>query len=234
MRGGVIAVLVGVTLYVAGNWTLHRSFLSVQHVDASGLHHESLDRVLLVTGLNLHPAMIDVNDEVVEHRIERLTWVATATVTKKWPSTVVVKVVERKPVAVVYDSHHHVERVDATGHRLDIVAVSRQLPLLEVVGRPIRSAWPFSEWSRAAALVAGELPAPLQAQVAAIRVSRAGTVSLRLTTPLTFILGSPTQLAAKFESVAAVIKASAVNNVILHAGDVIDVSVPGTLTVSGR
>ncbi len=222
------------TGYVGGNWTLHRSFFSVQHVQTRGLVHESVAQVLSVTGLNLHPALIDVSDAVIERRLERLTWVRSATVTKRWPSTIVLSVIERSPVAVVYNQRHQLVRVDITGHALDVISLSRNLPLLEVVGRAIRAPWPFRPWSAAAALVAGALPAPLQAQVAAVRVSRLGALSLRLTTPLTFILGAPTQLTAKFESVAAVIKASAVNNVALHAGDVIDVSVPGTLTVSGR
>jgi cell division protein FtsQ len=233
-RRTLVVALVGVTLYVAGNWTLHRSFLSVHHVQARGLHHESLGRILLITGLGQHPAMIDVNDEVIERRIERLTWVRSATVTKRWPSTIDISVRERVAVAVVYVAQHRVERLDATGHPLGTVTVSRNLPLLEIVGRPIRSPWTFAAWSRSAAVVAGALPRVLQAQVAAVRVTRSGSVSLRLTTPLTFILGTPTQLAAKFESVAAVIKASSVNNVTLRAGDVIDVSVPGTLTLSGR
>ncbi len=225
--------LIVATGYVAGDWTLHRSFLSVQHVELTGVVHESSNYVMAVSGLDHHPAMIDVSDVVIERRLERLTWIRYATVTKKWPSTIRIVVRERTPVAVVYDAHHRLERIDGTGHALDVVAQSTNLPLLEVVGRGVSKPWPFAPWSNPAAQVAGLLPAHLAAQVAAVRVTRQGQVSLRLTSPLTFLLGSATQLPAKFQSVASVIAASAANNVALRAGDVIDVSVPGTLTVSG-
>jgi cell division protein FtsQ len=221
------------TLISVGDWSLHRSYFSVRVVHINSLAHESRNYVMAVSGLNDHPAMIDVSDAVIVRRIERLRWVASASVTKKWPDSMTIHVVERVPVAVVYAAHHALERVDASDHYLDTVAVSRDLPLLEVVGRPIDAPWRFAPWSRAAAQVAGALPRELQNQVAAVRVTKHGVVSLRLTTPLTFVLGTPTQLTAKFESVASVIKASAVHSVALHAGDVIDVSVPGTLTVSG-
>jgi hypothetical protein len=49
-----------------------------------------------------------------------------------------------------------------------------------------------------------------------------------MTTPVSFILGVPTQLHAKFVAVASVIA-----HETLRPGDVVDVSVPGALAVTG-
>jgi protein involved in polysaccharide export with SLBB domain len=49
-----------------------------------------------------------------------------------------------------------------------------------------------------------------------------------MTTPVTFVLGPPTQLRAKFVAVASVIA-----HTTLGSGDVVNVTVPDELAVSG-
>ena len=61
-----------------------------------------------------------------------------------------------------------------------------------------------------------------------VTVNAGGVVALRMTTPVTFVLGPPTQLHAKFVSIASVIA-----HATLRPGDVVDVTVPGALTVTG-
>ena len=53
-------------------------------------------------------------------------------------------------------------------------------------------------------------------------------MSLALVVPVTVDLGGPTQLAAKYEDVAALLAGAP-----LTAGDVLDVSVPDAPTVTG-
>ena len=100
----VIAVLVTATLVVAGQWTLHRSYFRVQRVTVSGISQESRSVILARSGLNSHPAMIDVSASDVARSLERLPWVAVARVVLKWPHTVIITVVERRAVAVAADS----------------------------------------------------------------------------------------------------------------------------------
>ena len=225
--------VVAVSLYASGDWVLHRSYFTVHKVLVRGMHHESLSDVLRVSGLGLHPAMIDVNDGVVARRIDRLTWVAATLVTKQWPSTVRLVITERVPVAVARVAHGRLQLVDATDKPLAVVSVSRRFPLLELSGANASAPWRFAPFEQAAARVASDLPVAFRAQVAAISISHSGDVALHMTTPLTFVLGPASDLVAKFSAIAAVIHASAVNSVALRAGDVIDVTVPGTLTVSG-
>jgi hypothetical protein len=66
------------------------------------------------------------------------------------------------------------------------------------------------------------------AQVREIFVDAQGNVTLQLTTPLRFFLGPATNLNAKFVAVA-----SAIAHGTFAAGDVVDVTTPSELSVSG-
>jgi hypothetical protein len=100
------------------------------------------------------------------------------------------------------------------------------LPTLEYV-HPTNSAWPFEHAGRGAAYVASQLPRAFDTQVSIISDDAKGSVTLQMTTPVTFILGPPTDLHAKFVAVASVIAHST-----LVPGDVVDVTVPDELAVT--
>ena len=53
-------------------------------------------------------------------------------------------------------------------------------------------------------------------------------MTLHLATPVSFVLGPASDLGAKYEDVASVIA-----HTTLHVGDVVDVSVPQAMTVTG-
>ncbi len=222
----IISALVVATIVMGVRWVLHRPYFSVEHVTISGLVHEPYGAVLARSGLAGHPAMIDVNPGVVTRHVETFTWIRSATVQRRWPNTVAIVVHERTPVAVAHEGAR-LYLTDQFGHQLAPIARSTTFPLLVATGAPVTT-WPFDTWAQPAARVAGELPPAFASQVAVVHVDHTGNVSLTLTSPLTFQLGPATNLRAKFVSIAAVIAHGT-----LHAGDVVDVSVPGTLTVTG-
>jgi hypothetical protein len=76
--------------------------------------------------------------------------------------------------------------------------------------------------------VASELPVAFGAQVREIIVDAQGNVTLQLTTPLRFVLGPASNLNAKFVAVA-----SAIAHGSFVAGDVVDVTTPSELSVTG-
>jgi cell division protein FtsQ len=228
-----LAALVAATLIVAGQWVLHRSYFSVRDVSVRihsvGAPHESDTALIEAAGLASHPAMIDVQTSRIARRLEeRFPWVQRAVVLMRWPHSVSITVTERTAVAVARDDAGHLVLVDGTGRWLGRTGPTGQYPLLVAIGRH-GGAWPFSHWARPAAFVAARLPAAFAAQVAAVRVNRAGDLSLVMTTPVTFQLGDSSQLHQKFVAVASVIA----HPLLLHAGDRVDVSVPSTPTVSG-
>ena len=226
-RAVVLSVLSAALVALGSQWLLHQSFLRVQHVVVTGTHHESAASVRAASGLDGHPPMIDVRASALSARLGAFPWIRGVSVVKQWPSTVLLAVRERTPVAVAFTGTHSVHYVDAAGHDLGPAPFHVNLPTLEFSPRT-GSAWPFERAGHGAALVASRLPRAFAAQVSVISEDAQGVVTLKLTTPVRFILGPATDLEAKFVSVASVIAHSH-----LHAGDVVDVSVPGTLAVTG-
>lgn len=215
-------------LALGAQWTLHQSFLRVQHVTFVGLRHESSTAVLAASGLTSHPAMIDVNGATIEKNLSSFTWINSLTVTKHWPSTVVVTVRESVAVAVAFSATHALEYVDRAGRELGPAPRTVNLPTLEYL-HPTSTTWPFARAGRGAAYVASQLPRAFGFQVSVISENAQGVITLQMTTPVSFILGPATNLHAKFVAVASVIAHST-----LAPGDVVDVTVPDELAVTPR
>lgn len=215
------------TLAVLGTqWTLRQSYFRVQHVTVVGLHHESTTAFLDASGLMQHPLMMGLSEATIERRVSSFAWIHSVTLQKHWPSTVIVTVHENVAVAVAFNAKHVLDYVDAAGDPLGTAPLRENLPTLEYV-HPQSAGWPFARAARAAAYVASQLPAAFSSQVSVITDDAQGAVTLKMTTPLTFILGPATDLHAKFVAVASVIAHST-----LQPGDVVDVTVPDELAVT--
>ena len=224
----VLAVVSAVIILVSGvEWTLRSPLFRVRHVAFVGLRHESAGAVLAASGLASDPPIIDVSAASLDARLARFPWVQSVAVVKHWPNRVVVRVTERTAVAVAYAPGHVLVYVDATGHDLGVAPRTANLPTL-IYDHPRAATWPFLVAGRAAAYVASQLPPAFSSQVSTITVNAAGDVTLALTTPVRFVLGPATNLHAKWVSIASVIA-----HARLAPGDVVDVSVPGSLAVTG-
>lgn len=220
---GVFVTLVA----LGGQWALHRSPFLVEHVTVRGVRHESSVAVLRATGFESHPPMIAVNDGVVERRLSVFPWISSVSVSKHWPNTVVVTVHETTAVAVAFNATKVLQYVNAQGRDLGRAPITVNLPTLVYLD-PRNSAWPFAIAGRSAALVASQLPRAFASQVDQIIVDAHGAVTLKMTTPVRFVLGPATNLRAKFVAIASVIA-----HTTLRPGDVVDVTVPDELAVTG-
>jgi cell division protein FtsQ len=222
-----LVVLAAATLVAAGEWAARSPFFRVRHVTVTGLTHESTAAVLAATGLDADPPMIDVSAASLERSLAGFAWIGSVRVAKHWPNTLDVAVTERVAVAVAFDAARRLEYVDATGRDLGPAPTGANLPTLDYL-HPRPGSWPYQTSGRSAALVASRLPPAFSAQVSVITEDVRGTVALKLTTPVTFVLGPATDLRAKFVSIASVIA-----HETLSPGDVVNVSVPGSLAVTG-
>jgi cell division protein FtsQ len=222
----VAGALVLATLGAAGVWLVHQPFLRVNHVRVTGVRHESLAAVLAASGLASHPPMIDVNAAEIDRRLAGFAWIRDVRLTRRWPDTVVVQVREREAVAVAFDAAHQLQYVDANGRDLGSAPLHANLPTLRATGAS--GPWPFRRAGRGAAYVASRLPPAFTRQVSVISEGAGGAITLQMTTPVRFVLGPPTNLEAKFSAIASVIAHSR-----LSPGDIVDVSVPGALAVTG-
>ena len=227
VRFVAITALVIATLGAAGEWVLHQSYFRVQHITFVGVRHEPLALVIAASGLESHPTMLAVNSATLKSNLAQFAWIDSVHLVKHWPNTVVVTVHEGTAVAVAFNDKHVLQFVDQYGRDLGAAPLRANLPTLEYV-RPRNSLWPFARAGRSAAYVASQLPPAFASQVSVVTEDDHGVVTLKMTTPVTFIVGTPTQLHAKFVAIASVIAHST-----LRPGDVVDVTVPGELAVTG-
>ena len=220
-------VTLAIILVSGGEWVVRSSLFRVRYVSVVGARHETSAAVIAASGLSSHPPIIDVSAATLNQRLSRFAWIESVALTKHWPDRVVVTVTERTAVAVAFSATHHLVYVDSAGHDLGAAPMSANLPTL-IYQSPRARTWPFRRAGRAAAYVASQLPVAFSRQVSRISVNAAGSVSLTMTTPVTFVLGPASNLHAKFVSIASVIA-----HARLVSGDIVDVSVPGSLAVTG-
>jgi cell division protein FtsQ len=223
----LVTALVLATLAVAGEWILRQSYFRVQHITFVGVRHEPLALVIAASGLEAHPTMLDVSAATIKENLAQFAWIDSVRLTKHWPNTVVVTVHESSAVAVAFNDKHVLQYVDGAGRDLGAAPLHANLPTLEYL-HPRNALWPFAHAGRSAAYVASQLPPAFSAQVSVITEDDHGVVAFKMTTPVTFIVGPPTQLHAKFVAIASVIAHST-----LRPGDVVDATVPGELAVTG-
>ena len=226
-RFSILAGLTLTTVLLGGQWVLHLSIFRVQHVFLTGVHHESNQAVLRASGLEAHPTMAGISAHSIQVNLKKFTWITGVSVTKHWPNTLYVRVEESKPVAVAFTAQHVLHFVSPLGQDLGRAPLNANLPTLQYL-MPLNATWPYARAGQDAALVASEIPGSFGNQVSLITINAAGVVALHMTTPVTFVLGQAVNLQAKFVAIASVITHST-----LRPGDIVDVSVPDELAVSG-
>jgi cell division protein FtsQ len=95
-----LAVVLGVVGGIAA--LVSSPLLDVDRVEVIGAKETSVAAVLHVTGLSERGhAMIAVDRFALARRVERLPWVASAEVTRKWPNVVRVRLAERTAIGAI-------------------------------------------------------------------------------------------------------------------------------------
>jgi cell division septal protein FtsQ len=122
------ALIAAALVAVAGVGIAHSRLLAVHHVEVSGAAHTSREQVLAAAGLSDRRLMIDVHPGQVALRLDQLPWVATAAVSRHWPTTVKIRITERAPAALVAANPGQVAVVDDTGRVLALGAAPPPAP----------------------------------------------------------------------------------------------------------
>jgi cell division protein FtsQ len=225
----LVGALAVVTVAVVGGWALlHSSLFSARSITVVGAVHETAAQVVAAAGVADHPPLLDVDTGSMVHGIEQLPWVRSASVAVHWPDGVRIVVTERLPALVTSTTAGQWAELSTTGRVLTVVA-TRPPGLVVVTGPQPPGALGslLGPLDQPGVQVADTLPASFRAQVSAVHVEPGGWVQLSLTTPLLVNVGTASQLDAKYEDVSALLAGAS-----LHAGDVIDVSVPTAPTVT--
>ncbi len=227
----IVAGAAGTVVLAIAVWAaLHLSVFRLHHLAISGNIHETQSQIAMTAGLSGSPALIDLSAGGIEQHLVALPWVKAAKVSVVWPATVKVAITERRPAGAMSAPGGWVI-VDGTGR---VLSRSKTQPVgIPLIQLPVAQAPPavggfFTGTSLHGFMVAGTLPPAFKAQVALVVVHGVGTVTLHLVRPVIIEMGQPTELGQKYEDIAAVVAGAT-----LHAGDVLNVSVPQSSTISG-
>ncbi|WP_040685034.1 cell division protein FtsQ/DivIB [Nocardiopsis halotolerans] len=129
-----VALLV-VALVCVVTWLLLGSrLLVVREVAVTGLERVSSEEVVAAVDVATGTPLIRVDLDQSEERAESLTLVESATVTRGWPATLEVEVVERQPVVAIRVGEDY-RLVDEDGVRIeDAPSRPDSCPLVRVTG----------------------------------------------------------------------------------------------------
>lgn len=210
---------------LVGAWGLTRTpLLRVDRVQVTTDPSVPTAEVLAVTGLGRHPQLLDVHPGVLQARLDRLAWVATARVSRSFPHTVRVVVTTRHPVAQ-FDVHGTYVEIDRTGREL--ARAAHAWSGLPALSGTLSAA--SADAHDGILAVAAALPASLRPQVTSIGPAADG-LALHLRDGIEADLGPPTDLAAKAAAVQVLL-----SHADLQGVRVMEVQVPSmpVLTTAG-
>jgi cell division protein FtsQ len=218
-----IAVAVGAVaaLAVTGWFLASSSLFALHYVTVEGTSRLTPHEVLSAAGVREGTSLVSLDPGAVADRVERLTPVAAAHVTRRWPHGLVIHVVERRPAGVVV-SDGAVELLDASGVAFaSAPAAPHDLVTVEVPGRV---PGPGEAAARAAMRVLAELPRGVRAQVTTVTARSVNAVSVHLTDGRRVIWGSAGD---------ATTKAAVLRTLMRRDAQVYDVSTPSVAVTRG-
>jgi cell division protein FtsQ len=209
----VIGSVLLVLMTVAAIWLVFfSSVLTVKQVDVQGESLLSQQRILDAAKVpeGAHLAQLDL--EAIRARVSALAPVKRVDVSRDWPDGVLIKVTERKAVAVVAIGGRF-QAMDSDG------VLFRDYPRPPVgMPRVVSASGAGSEALAQAARVIAALPSGLAARVDHVEVHGVDQISLVLRSGATVIWGSDDESAVKAQVLAKLLP---------HPARVYDVSVPG-------
>ncbi len=212
-------------LALAG-WAVWASpLLSVRGVRVDGATTLTAEQVRTAAGVTEGTPLLRVDVEAAAARVARLPQVASVEVARGWPGSVVVTVVERRPVAVVEEAGTR-SLVDASGVLFDTVTGE---PPAGVVPLDVATPGPDDAATQAAldALVA--LPGDVRAQVAGAAVDVDEDVTLTLREGTVVVWGGADRAEDKAAVLVALLAQIAAEE--LEPAATVDVSAPDAVVL---
>lgn len=213
-----VALIAGVTWALLGS-----SLLVVRSVQIRGSRQVPMATIIAAAGIRLGTPLIRIDTQLVARRVERITRVQSARVTRSWPDTIVISVTARTALLAV-PARGGYDRMDAYGV---VLGWQPGRPAgLPVLLAPARRAAGLrgNQAVFAAGTVVRELPGQLRAMVTAVRAAGPGAVTLLLRGGAKVLWGGADRAAAKASELVILLRTQA---------RYYDVSDPGTAVTSG-
>lgn len=185
VRAAVLAAVVGLACWVV----LASPLLAVRTVQVDGVDTLSADQVVDTAGIGRGTPLVRVDTAAAAARVAALPQVAAVEVTRGWPQTVVVTLVERVPVAVVEYAGSR-SLVDRDGVLFDTITGA---PPSGVVPLAVEDPGPDDAATTAALGALTSLPRDVRGQVTGVAATSADDVRLTLTDGRVVLWGSAEQ-----------------------------------------
>jgi cell division protein FtsQ len=216
-----LVLVVGLAAWVV----LASPLLAVRTVQVDGVVGLSGDEVVDAAGIEVGTPLVRVDTTAAAARVAALPQVASVEVTRGWPGTVVVTLVERVPVAVVQTGGAR-GLVDAGGVVFETVTG----PVPDgVVPLAVTAPGPDDAATRAALGAVTALPAEVRAELTGVAARTADDVTLTLTDGRTVRWGNADLTDRKARVLGALLQQ--VEAGAIEPGAVLDVSTPDAVVL---
>lgn len=208
-----VVLLVAVLLLAVGTWVAYFSpLLVVRKVAVAGERQVKADEVVAAAAVPMGTPLARQDVQAIAERTTRIPAVQAASVTRQWPSTLVVTVTERQGVVAVRQGGDFL-LVDATGVVFDRVS-SAPRGAVQAQADPTNRQLLVDVGT-----VAGALSAGLGSEVTRLTAARPDRISLKLRSGVLVNWGNATDSPLKAQIVTALLKDD-------KPGRTIDVSSP--------
>ncbi len=187
------AVVIGIAVLLS-------PFFSVRSVQISGVEPRFEQMIRSAGQIETGTPIIRVRAGAVRDRLSNLPWVGAVQVQKRWPSTVIVRIRQRKAIAVVETAAGARARVDKDGQILETGIGADTLPTVSVSGSKLVAGAQITGSTKSVLRMLGAQTPEIRRLVTSARLVD-GSVELEVRAgsipPLLVNLGSATDLAAK-------------------------------------
>lgn len=230
----LIGVLSAVAVVLVGFGILWTPLFAVEHVNVISQDGTVRDDLVAVSGVTVGDPMVNIDQHDIEQRLLAVPDVLGAEISREWPRTINMVVIEETPRLIVRSAtgrfvigehggvlstlDHDTAASDAHGDLLELTVETDDV--LEV-GTPLSGA----TWVAARAVQ--QFPESLAVKVATATLTRDGALILETTTEETVQFGSPEESTAKVVALQSVL-----TSVDPECRSVIDVRDPIRITVT--
>jgi cell division protein FtsQ len=199
--------------------------LAVRSLQVDGLRTLPAEQVREAAGIDRGTPLLRVDVDAAEARVARLPQIASVEVTRGWPDSLVITVVERVPVAIVGPPGER-SLVDAEGVLFDLVTGE---PPAAVVPLDVADPRPGDPTTLAALAAISALPSDVREGVAGAAATGPEDIVLTLDDGTQVRWGDSSESAAKAAALGGLIEQLASG--ALEPAETIDVSTPGAVVL---
>jgi cell division protein FtsQ len=202
--------LMAAAIVAGAIWALlGSSLLVVRSVQVTGNHLVPRAEVLAAAAIKPGTPLARLNTEAIARRVERITQVQTARVSRHWPDAVVITVQERTPALAVASGGGYA-LIDKFGVVVRSVARRPGGMVLLASSAPALASLRGSPAVMAAVTVLQQLPEPIRALVRSVAARSAAGVTLDLRGGITVLWGGTDRTAPKAAELAILMRTRAV------------------------